>query len=95
MDINKDDSFQIEDFENLDSESAINLNKKLETNFKHFQEKPPSPQPKTNKKDDKKDSNKEKSSDKIHKFKIGDMEFPVDIEPFEKIAKVMFLNMFK
>ena len=95
LDIDKDESFQIDDFENLDLDTALELNKKLQHDLRHMHSKDAKKDATWSFKDEEKkkghdhDHNTEKSNaKKPYTINLGGVELPIDLEPIEKMMEV-------
>lgn len=91
LDTNKDESFQIEDLESLDGESAESVNKKLEHSISYLRGTRKAET--STKNSDKSSSNQSSESKRSGKSKIfnldlGPVKIPIDLEPLEHIGKV-------
>lgn len=91
LDANKDESFQIEDLESLDEESAESVNKKLEHSISYLRGTRKAET--TPKNSDKSSSNQSNQSNRSGKSKIfnldlGPVKIPIDLEPLEHIGNV-------
>ena len=90
--MDKDESFQIEDFENLDESTAPHLNRKIEFDMIYFNDNYQDPSKKESKPssaNNKKDTNTKSSSSKLPKtINIAGIDLPIDLEPLEKIVDV-------
>lgn len=95
LDIDKDESFQIEDFESLDEEAAHSANKKLADSIDYMR----GGKPKSASSNAKSDESSKKSSSagagagdapkpNIFNLDLGAVKIPIDLGPLESIGKV-------
>ena len=93
LDANKDESFQIEDLESLDGESAEAINKKLEHSMSYLRgtRKAETTSSKNSDKSSSSSSSSNESSgkkSKVYTLDLGPVKIPIDLEPLEHIGKV-------